>query len=106
MNIKNPMHPGEFLLEVFMKPYGITCAEMARNLGVSPSTISRITSNKMDLTAGMAMRLSIVVGRTPESWINMQNNYSLRQFIDNNKSELASLRPMIFEVEYDDEDEL
>ena len=105
MNIKNPMHPGEFLLEVFMKPYGITCAEMARNLGVSTSTISRITSKKMDLTAGMAMRLSIVVGRTPESWMNMQNNYSLRQFIDNDKSELASLRPMKFDVESDNEDE-
>ena len=53
----------------------------------------------------MAMRLSIVVGRTPESWMSMQNNYSLRQFIDNNKSELASLRPMKFEAESDNEDE-
>lgn len=105
MNIKNPMHPGEFLFEVFMKPYGITCEEMARNLGVSPSTISRITSKKMDLTAGMALRLSIVVGRTPESWMNMQGNYSLRQFINNDKTELSSLRPMKFEVAFDNEDE-
>lgn len=104
MNIKNPMHPGEFLLEVFMKPYGITCEEMAGNLGVSPSTISRITSKKMDLTAGMALRLSIVVGRTPESWMNMQSNYSLRQFINNDKTELSSLRPMKFEVAFDNED--
>lgn len=105
MSIKNPMHPGEFLLEAFMKPFGITCAEMAMNLGVSPSTISRITNKKMDLTAGMAMRLSIVVGRTPESWMNMQNNYSLRQFIDNDKSELAALKPMKFEAESDNEGE-
>lgn len=103
MSIKNPMHPGEFLLEAFMKPFGITCAEMAMNLGVSPSTISRIASKKMDLTAGMAMRLSIVVGRTPESWMNMQNNYSLKQFIDNDKSELASLRRMKFEAKFDSE---
>lgn len=103
MYIKNPMHPGEFLLSVFMKPYGITCEEMARNLGVSTSTISRITSKKMDLTAGMALRLSIVVGRTPESWMNMQNNYSLRQFINNDKSELSSLRRMKFETEFDGE---
>lgn len=105
MYIKDPMHPGEFLLSVFMKPYGITCAEMARNLGVSTSTISRITSKKMDLTAGMAMRLSIVVGRTPESWMNMQNNYSLRQFINDDKSELSSLRPMKFEAAFDNEAE-
>lgn len=103
MYIKDPMHPGEFLLSVFMKPYGITCEEMARNLGVSPSTISRITSKKMDLTAGMAMRLSIVVGRTPESWMNMQNNYSLREFLDSDKSELSSLRPMKFDSAFDDE---
>lgn len=105
MYIKDPMHPGEFLLSVFMKPYGITCVEMARNLGVSPSTVSRITSKKMDLTAGMAMRLSIVVGRTPESWMNMQNNYSLREFLDSDKSELSSLRPMKFESAFDNEAE-
>lgn len=105
MYIKDPMHPGEFLLSVFMKPYGITCVEMARNLGVSPSTISRITSKKMDLTAGMAMRLSIVVGRTPESWMIMQNNYSLRQIINDDKSELSSLRPMKFESAFDNEAE-
>lgn len=105
MSIKNPMHPGEFLLEVFMKPYGITCEEMARNLGVSPSTISRITSKKMDLTAGMALRLSIVVGREPESWMSMQSNYSLRQFINNDKAELSSLRPMKFEAAFDNEAE-
>lgn len=103
MYIKDPMHPGEFLLSVFMKPYGITCEEMARNLGVSASTVSRITSKKMGLTAGMAMRLSIVVGRTPESWMNMQNNYSLREFLDSDKSELSSLRPMKFESAFDDE---
>lgn len=103
MYIKDPMHPGEFLLSVFMKPYGITCEEMARNLGVSASTVSRITSKKMDLTAGMAMRLSIVVGRTPESWMNMQNNYSLREFLDSDKSELSSLRPMKFDSAFDDE---
>lgn len=57
----------------------------------------------MNLTAGMAMRLSIVVGRTPESWMIMQNNYSLRQFINDDKSELSSLRPMKFEAAFDDE---
>lgn len=105
MYIKDPMHPGEFLLSVFMKPYGITCEEMARNLGVSASTVSRITSKKMDLSAGMAMRLSIVVGRTPESWMNMHTNYSLRQFINDDKSELSSLRPMKFEAWFDNEAE-
>lgn len=99
MYIKDPMHPGEFLLSVFMKPYGITCEEMARNLGVSASTVSRITSKKMDLTAGMAMRLSIVVGRTPESWMIMQNNYSLNKFVSKNQSELSSLKRIKFDFD-------
>lgn len=99
MNIKNPMHPGEFLLEVFMKPHGITSEQLARALGVSRSTVSRIINKNMDLTAGVAARLSVVVGRTPESWMIMQNNYSLNKFMSKNQSELSSLKRIEFDFD-------
>lgn len=99
MNIKNPMHPGEFLLEEFMKPFGISVKKMADGLGVSQSTVSRLINKKADLTAEMAIRLSTVVGRSPESWLNMQNNYSLNKFMSKNQSELSSLKRIKFDFD-------
>lgn len=97
MSMKNPMHPGEFLLEAFMKPFGVSVKEMAGCLGVSQSAVSRLTNKKADLTPEMAIRLSVVVGRSPESWLNMQNNYSLSKFMSKNQSELSSLKRIRFE---------
>ena len=101
MSIKNPMHPGEFLLEAFMKPFGISVKKMAEGLVVSQSTVSRLINKKADLTAEMAIRLSVVVGRSPESWLNMQNNYSLNKLMSNNQSELSSLKRIKFEPTHD-----
>lgn len=101
MSIKNPMHPGEFMLEAFMKPFGISVKKMAEGLVVSQSTVSRLINKKADLTAEMAIRLSVVVGRSPESWLNMQNNYSLNKFMSNNQSELSSLKRIKFEPTHD-----
>ncbi len=100
MRIKNPMHPGEFLLEVFMKPFGIGVKKMADALGVSQSTLSRLINKKADLTADMAVRLSVVVGRSPESWLNMQNNYSLNRLTADNGRLLSSLKPIKFDFDY------
>lgn len=97
MSMKNPMHPGEFLLEAFMKPFGISVKKMAEGLGVSQSAVSRLINKKADLTAEMAIRLSIVVGRSPESWLNMQNNYSLNRLTADKGRFLSSLNPIKFD---------
>ena len=99
MSIKNPMHPGEFLLEAFMKPFGISVKKMADGLGVSQSTVSRLINKKADLTAEMAIRLSVVVGRSPESWLNMQSNYSLNRLAADNGRLLPSLKPIKFDFD-------
>lgn len=99
MSMKNPMHPGEFLLEVFMKPFGIGVEKMADALGVSQSAVSRFINKKADLTADMAVRLSVVVGRSPESWLNMQNNYSLNRLTADNGRLLSSLKPIKFDFD-------
>jgi addiction module HigA family antidote len=79
MNMHNPPHPGEFISNVYMEPFGYSCRFVAKQLDVSPSTLSRILKAKSAITPEMALRLSKALGRSPESWLSMQDNYDLWQ---------------------------
>ena len=73
------VHPGRILKNLYMEPAGIGVVELARMIGVAPSTVSRLINQKAELTCDMAMRLSKVFKRTPEAWMQNQVNYGLRQ---------------------------
>jgi addiction module HigA family antidote len=73
----NPPHPGEFISEIYLEPFGISGRDMAGRLGVSHSTLSRILKGSSRVTPEMALRLSKALGRTPESWLAMQDAYDL-----------------------------
>lgn len=77
MRMHNPPHPGEFISEIYLKPFSVSCREMAGRLGVSHSTLSRILKGFSRVTPEMALRLSKAIGRTPESWLAMQDAYDL-----------------------------
>ncbi len=77
MTMHNPPHPGEFIREVYLEPFGISSRQLASNLGVSPSTLSRLLKGDSGISAEMSLRLSKVLGRTPESWLAMQDMYDL-----------------------------
>ena len=77
MTMHNPPHPGEFIIEVYLQPYGISARELARRLDVAPSTLSRILKGRSRVTPDMALRLSKVLGRSPESWLAMQDAHDL-----------------------------
>ena len=79
MNMHNPPHPGEFIESVYLEPYGISCRTLASHLGVAASTLSRVVKGKSAISPEMALRLSKTLGRTPESWLSMQDNYELWQ---------------------------
>jgi len=79
MVMHNPPHPGEFIATVYLEPNGITGRELASKLGVSPSTLNRILTNKSGVSPEMALRLSKCIGRSPESWLAMQHNHDLWQ---------------------------
>lgn len=79
MNMHNPPHPGEFISDVYMEPFGYSCRFVAKQLDVSPSTLSRVLKGKSSVTPEMALRLSKALGRSPESWLSMQDNYDLWQ---------------------------
>ena len=75
----NPMHPGEFIKRVYLKPFSIGSNELARKLQVSAGLVSRFLNGKTDVSPAMALKLSKVLGRSPESWLLMQDNYNLWQ---------------------------
>jgi addiction module HigA family antidote len=73
-----PIHPGEILLEEFMKPMGISINKLARDIAVPPGRVSAIVNNKRAITADTALRLSRYFGTSPEVWMGLQANFELR----------------------------
>lgn len=79
MAMHNPPHPGAFIADIYLEPNGISGRELAAKLDVSPSTLSRILKGTSRITPEMALRLSKAIGRSPESWLAMQDSYELWQ---------------------------
>ena len=77
MSMHNPPHPGEFITEVYLEPNGLSGRALAAKLDVSPSTLSRILNGGSRLTPEMALRLSKAIGRSPESWLALQDAHDL-----------------------------
>jgi addiction module HigA family antidote len=74
----DPIHPGEILLEEFMRPLGISINALARYLRVPPNRISAIVNGKRGITADTALRLSRYFSNSAEFWLNLQASYDLR----------------------------
>ena len=79
MRQHNPPHPGKFIRRTYLEPYGISVRQVAIRLEVAPSTFSKLVVAQSKLTPYMAIRLSKVLGRSPQSWLQMQMNYGLWQ---------------------------
>jgi len=72
-----PIHPGEILLEEFLKPTEISQNKLGRELGVSPRRINEIVHGKRSVTADTALRLSIFFGNSASFWLGLQMDYDL-----------------------------
>jgi len=77
MTMYKPPHPGEFIREIYISPYDISVRKVAESLDVSPSTLNRLLNTESNISPEMALRLSKALGRTPESWLAMQDQYDL-----------------------------
>lgn len=77
MAMYNPPHPGEFIFATYMEPYDISCRHLASKLDVAASTLNRVLKGQSGVSPEMALRLSKALGRSPESWLNMQDAYDL-----------------------------
>lgn len=79
MVMYNPPSVGEFIEAVYIESLGISCDELATRLAVSTATLNCILEGKSGISPEMALRLSEVLGRSPESWLVMQGNFELWQ---------------------------
>ena len=77
MTMHNPPHPGEFIKEIYLEPFDISSRKVASKLKVSPSTFNRLLNGDTNVSPEMALRLSKTLGRSPESWLAMQDAYNL-----------------------------
>ena len=77
MKMHNPPHPGEILKGLWLAPMDISITDAAKSLGVSRKTLSKIINKKGRITPEMAVRLSMALGSSPESWMGHQIAYDL-----------------------------
>ena len=71
------VHPGEILLEDFMKPLGITQYRLAKEMKIYPRRVNEIVHGKRAITANTALRLARFFGTSAEVWMNLQAYYDL-----------------------------
>lgn len=72
-----PIHPGEILLEEFLKPMGISQYQLAKDIGVPSRRINEIVHGKRAITPDTALRLSRYFGLSEPFWLNLQTRYDL-----------------------------
>ena len=73
----SPIHPGEVLLEDFMKPLGLSQYRLAQDIGVTPIRISQIVNGQRSITVDTAMRLARYFGTSAAVWLRLQVRYDL-----------------------------
>ena len=91
-SMHNPPHPGEFISEVYLEPFGVSGRDLAKRLDVSSSTLSRVLSGASRVTPEMALRLSKAIGRSAESWLAMQDAHDL--WVARRRLDLAGVQPL------------
>ena len=91
-----PVHPGEILLEEFIKPFGISQYKLAKDIHVSQMKISEIVNKKRRITVDTALRLSQYFGVSIDFWMGLQNDYDVEIARDNEKihSTIAKIQPL------------
>lgn len=84
------IHPGEILLEDFMKPMSITARQLAADMDVPPSRISDIVRGQRPISADTALRLGLFFSMEPRYWLNLQTEYDMRMTERESRSAMAA----------------
>lgn len=94
MDLIEPIHPGEILMEDFIQGFEITQNKLAVSIGVSPRRINEIVHGKRGITADTAIRLARYFGTSDEFWMNLQSNYELRLERHVLRDKIAEITPL------------
>ncbi len=89
-----PVHPGEVLMEDFIKGFGITQNKLAVSIGVPPRRINEVVHGQRRITADTALRLGRYFGMNPQFWINLQSHYDLEVEKDALGDALDRIQPL------------
>jgi addiction module HigA family antidote len=76
-NPLSPVHPGEILLEEFLKPYGLTAGRAAARLKIARPRIEKLVRGRTPVTVDTALRLERLFGASAQFWMNLQTRYDL-----------------------------
>lgn len=94
MNRLRNIHPGEVLLEEFLRPLGISQYRLAVDTGMTQTTVSQIVRGARAITAETALRFSRYFGTSPQFWMGLQNDYDFDEAQRNKRVELEKIRKM------------
>ena len=79
MKPRRPVHPGELLLEEFLRPMGVSQRQFAAKLGWTTARLNELVKGKRGVTADTALDLAKALGTSPEIWMNLQTTWELRR---------------------------
>ena len=86
------VHPGEILLEEFLKPMNITAYKLSKDIGIPQTRTSAILKGVRGITADTALRLSLYFGTSPKFWLGLQDDFDLEQALKNKQTELNKIK--------------
>jgi addiction module HigA family antidote len=89
------IHPGEILLEEFLKPMGITAYRLSKETKIDQTRISEIIRGKRSISVDTALRFAAFFGNSPEFWINLQNHYDIQEKRRQMQSKLKKIRRLV-----------
>jgi antitoxin HigA-1 len=90
-----PVHPGEVLLEEFMKPHSLSAYAVANAIGVPPIAISQILRKKRGVSAEMALKLERLFGSSAAMWLGIQSRFELDSARDRLEDDLDYIKPIL-----------
>lgn len=94
MSLTHHSHPGEILLEDFLKPMEISQYRLAKDIGVTPTRINEIVHGKRGISPHTALRLAQYFGMSPEFWTNAQTHYDLEVEKALHADEISAIQPL------------
>jgi antitoxin HigA-1 len=87
-----PTHPGELLLEEFLKPLGLSQRDLARAILVPYQRVNELVNGRRGITPSTALRLSKFLGTTPDLWLNLQLHWDLYHALQSERMQLRGIR--------------
>ncbi len=94
-NAMRPIHPGEVLMEEFLRPLDLSANRLAAAIDVPANRISEIVAGRRSVTADTALRLAAALGTTADFWLNLQKTYELRMAEIESGPAIRKIRPLL-----------